>query len=172
MHMVAELQSLAPAVNATVIVYVAGKVRPTVQAGLERLLTHRSVPLVRVLFLGFVPHAQLPALLRSTDVVVIPSVMRWETFNLVGVEVMSAAVPVVSFCVEGMQDFCRHRHNVLVADDFSGAALARAVVQLVTDPPLAQALAANGRQFVDAHLAGPHSTLRLASVLANTHNHT
>jgi glycosyltransferase involved in cell wall biosynthesis len=60
----------------------------------------------RVNFTGFIPDSELVALMRSADVLVIPSV--YEPFGIVALEGMAAEVPVVASQVGGLAEVVEH----------------------------------------------------------------
>jgi glycosyltransferase involved in cell wall biosynthesis len=94
----------------------------------------------RVLFAGRVRHEDMPALIRSADVVV--SVPWYEPFGIAVIEAMACGVPVVVSAVGG--------HLDTVVDGVSGlhvpprvpSALAGRLRRLLTDPRLGPSLAA------------------------------
>jgi glycosyltransferase involved in cell wall biosynthesis len=94
----------------------------------------------RVTFLGQVPHAEVPALLRSVDLAV--SLPWYEPFGMVPVEAMACGVPVVASAVGG--------HIDTVRDDITGvhvpprdpAAIAGQIARLLADPARRAALGA------------------------------
>jgi len=60
----------------------------------------------RINFTGFIPDSELIALMRSADVLVIPSV--YEPFGIVALEGMAAGVPVVASQVGGLAEVVEH----------------------------------------------------------------
>jgi glycosyltransferase involved in cell wall biosynthesis len=84
-------------------------------------------------FLGKQPHEEMPALLSSGDLAVIPSLM--EATSVAGLESMACGLPVAASDVGGLPE---------IVDDSVGAlfppgnpeALARTVVELLRDPDL------------------------------------
>lgn len=70
-------------------------------ARLRRIATDTGVS-DRVRFTGHVAHADLPALIRSCDVVL--AVPWYEPFGIVAIEAMACGVPVVASAVGGMLD--------------------------------------------------------------------
>jgi glycosyltransferase involved in cell wall biosynthesis len=128
---------------------VAGGAHPESTIGTDpdavRLMAHAQLRGVadRVVFLGQVPHAELPALLRSADTV---ACTPWyEPFGIVPLEAMSTGVPVIAAAVGGLRD--------TVVDDVTGihvpprdaAAIAAAVEALRREPEWARALGRGGR---------------------------
>jgi glycosyltransferase involved in cell wall biosynthesis len=97
----------------------------------------------RVRFLGPVPRAELPALLRSADAVV--CVPWYEPFGMVPLEAMACGRAVVASAVGGLTD--------TVVDGVTGVhvpprrpkALAAALRKLLQSPPLAEAYGIAGR---------------------------
>lgn len=115
----------------------AGLERDPEALRLRRLATDRGVA-KRVVFAGRVPHEDVPALIRSADVVV--SVPWYEPFGMVPIEAMACGMPVVVSAVGG--------HLDTVADGVTGlhvpprvpSALAGRLRRLLADPRLGPAL--------------------------------
>jgi hypothetical protein len=97
----------------------------------------------RVSFLGLVDPETKLALLRQTDVVVMPS--RYESFGLVGVEAMMFGKPVVSTLAGGIPEVVAHQETGLLAPPGDPEALADALRCLVADPQLRRRFGAAGR---------------------------
>jgi glycosyltransferase involved in cell wall biosynthesis len=97
----------------------------------------------RVLFYGTVPHEQMPAVLRSADVVA--SVPLRESFGLVALEAMACGVPVVASAVGGFAD--------TLVDDVTGRLVApnqprecaEAILAILRDPFARSGFGAVGR---------------------------
>lgn len=96
-----------------------------------------------VTFLPAMPQAQLAALYRAADAVVVPS--RSETFGLVALEAQASATPVVAAAVDGLHYVVREGGTLVEGhdpDDYA-AALARYLL----DPDHARATGAAGRRW-------------------------
>jgi D-inositol-3-phosphate glycosyltransferase len=98
----------------------------------------------RVRLLGQVGHAQLPALIRSAEVVV--SAPWYEPFGIVPLEAMACGVPVVATAVGGMLDTVVPSRTGLLVPPRNPVALATALAQLLADPQLRARLGAAGAQ--------------------------
>jgi D-inositol-3-phosphate glycosyltransferase len=96
----------------------------------------------RVTFTGGVSRDQVPALLRSADLVV--CVPWYEPFGMVPLEAMACAVPVVASAVGGLADTVTHGHTGMLVPARDPGALAVAVRQLLADPLRAAALGRAG----------------------------
>lgn len=114
-----------------------------------------------VAFVGPIEPADVPALLGRASVVLVPS--RSEGFGLTALEAAAQGRPVVASDVGGLPEVVESgRTGILVPPD-QPAALAQAVIRLVSDPPRLRALgeaarARVGRSFpwtacVDAYVA-------------------
>ena len=106
---------------------------------LRRLALARGVA-GRVLFTGAVRHEDLPALIRSADVVV--SVPWYEPFGITAIEAMACGVPVVVSAVGGHLDTVVDGVTGLHVPPLVPSALAGRLRRLLTDPRLGPALGA------------------------------
>jgi glycosyltransferase involved in cell wall biosynthesis len=101
----------------------------------------------RIRFLGKRPHHEMPGLLSSGTVVVIPSLM--EATSVAALEAMACEVPVAASRVGGLPEIVDDQVGALFRAGDSED-LARAVVQLLSAPDLAER-GARGRERVVAH---------------------
>jgi glycosyltransferase involved in cell wall biosynthesis len=69
----------------------------------------------RIRFLGRVPHTELPAIYRSHDIFVFPSIWQ-EPFGLTHLEAMASGTPVISTDSGGHREFIKDGENALVFD--------------------------------------------------------
>ena len=116
---------------------------------IQRLAAHtrRHGVTDRVRFRGQVPHAELPALLRSADAV---ACTPWyEPFGIVPLEAMSTGVPVIATAVGGLLDTVVHEVTGLRVPPRDAPAVADAILALRTEPAWAKTLGRNGRQRVE-----------------------
>ena len=104
---------------------------------LRRLAMDRGVA-KRVVFTGNVRHEDMPALIRSADVVV--SVPRYEPFGLTPLEAMACGVPVVVSAVGGHLDTVVDGVTGLHVPPRLPSALAGRLRTLLTDPRLGPTL--------------------------------
>ena len=125
-------------------------------------------------FTGWASAADLPKMLAGVDIVLNPSLRAWsETFCIANIEVMSMAVPLVTFAVGGIGEYVQDptlntNHSTSFNDssgDFSVSAnavvvhratpqaLARAALHLIRRPALRRAIGQSGRNTVLAHFS-------------------
>lgn len=100
----------------------------------------------RVRFLGAVPCADVPALMRSADVILCPA--DYEPFGIVPLEAMACGRPVVASAVGGQLDTVVDRETGRLVAPGDPRALADAVAGLLADPGLRDAYGAAGRRRV------------------------
>jgi len=96
----------------------------------------------RVCFTGRVPHADVPALLRSADIVV--SAPWYEPFGIVPVEAMACGKAVVVSAVGGHLDTVEDGVTGRLVPPRDPAALTAALTQLLAEPGLRRRLGAAG----------------------------
>lgn len=114
-----------------------------------KALTHEMKLDAKVTFHGVVSHTALEERYASADLFVLPAIVddRGDTEGLgvVLVEALSFKVPVVASAVGGIKDVIIGDRTGLLVPQKDSEALARAAVQLLTDPFLADRLAEQGR---------------------------
>ncbi|TQN31770.1 glycosyltransferase involved in cell wall biosynthesis [Haloactinospora alba] len=86
----------------------------------------------RVRLLGWVPHREIPSLLRSADLAV--DMARWQPFGLATVEAMACGAPVIASSVGGHLDTMVHGVTGRLIPPADPAALARRIRNLMNDP--------------------------------------
>ena len=116
-----------------------------------------------VTFAGFVPDAELPALLAAADCAVVPS--RYEPFGLVALEAAAAGTPAVVSAVGGLAEIVRDGVTGLTAPPGDPAALAAAVGTVLGDEVLGRRLVRGARSA----LAGEHAWPRIAARTLDTY---
>lgn len=127
---------------------------------LQRLAAEAGVA-DRVRFLPQVPHSDVPAVLRSADVVV--TTPWYEPFGIVPVEAMACGRPVVGSAVGGLLDTVVPGETGVLVPPRDHDALATALRDLLNRPEGRERLGANGVRRVARHYAWPRvaaSTLK------------
>jgi len=101
----------------------------------------------RVLFVGRVPDADLPAFYQACDVFVLPSIARTEAFGVVQIEAMAAGRPVVSTNLPtGVPWVNQDGISGLVVEPGDPVALGDALQRLLDDGALRRRLGEGARQ--------------------------
>jgi glycogen(starch) synthase len=102
-----------------------------------------------VTFLGYVPDADLAALLAAVDAVVLPS--RYEPFGIVALEAAAAGAPLVASTAGGLAEVVLDGETGVSFAPGDVAGLAAAVGRVLTDPAAAarRARAARARLLTD-----------------------
>jgi rhamnosyl/mannosyltransferase len=119
-----------------------GPLRAEWQALCERLKLG-----TRVSFLGRVPDEDLPALYQAADVFVLPAINRAEAFGAVLVEAMLSGLPCVTTEIgSGTSYVVEDGVTGYVVPPRAPAALAGALIRLMSDPALRAQFGAAGRE--------------------------
>ena len=105
-----------------------------------------------------VPNDEVSALLDAGTVLVLPS--RSEGLGRIVVEALCRGRPVVATRVGGITDLVRDGENGLLVPSNDPAALADALVRVLTDRELAERLAAGSRPSADRWVATPEDYAR------------
>ncbi len=117
-----------------------------------------------VRFVGWVEGEAKAALLCDASVFVLPS--RFEGLPMAVLEAMSLGVPCVATAVGGLPDLIRDRVNgrLVAMDDAEG--LAAALIELVGDEALREAMGRAGRATVESHFSAAAVEEHLARIYA------
>ena len=102
-----------------------------------------------IIFAGF--RDDLPRLLPALALVVHPALM--EGLGVALLQASACAVPVVAARAGGIPEVVRHGENGLLVPPGDAAALAVAMLQILSDPALAERMGARGREIVQAEFS-------------------
>lgn len=137
-----------------------GPMRPALEAHAARLGLAD-----RIAFRGWLPQAECPALLRRSDVLVLPSI--FECGGAVVLEAMACGVPVIATDWGGPADYLDASCGILVAPTSRAAlveGLSAAMAALADDPARRAALGAAGRRRVEDEFDWAHKIERILAV--------
>jgi glycogen(starch) synthase len=96
--------------------------------------------------LGLVPPDQIPALINSATMVLMPS--RLEGLPLVALQAAMAARPIVATRVGGIPEVVVHQKTGLLVESENASALAAAVTFLLANPEIAVEMGYSGRRRI------------------------
>jgi glycosyltransferase involved in cell wall biosynthesis len=99
-----------------------------------------------LIFAGFRPPDEIPAVLKAADVFAFPSVEEGLGSSLF--DAMAAGAPIIASRAGGIPEIVRDGETGLLVPPRDPDALARAVVRVLGDPALARRLASAARAFV------------------------
>jgi glycosyltransferase involved in cell wall biosynthesis len=112
---------------------------------MEEEVRKRAAGLSRCRFPGNINYAELPDLLRTCDIGVMPSVYP-DPFPLVTLEMMASGLPVAAFANGGVKEQVDDGQTGFLVEGNSPAGLARAVERLLDDETLLSRMSAAARQ--------------------------
>jgi len=118
---------------------VVGGVHPTERREVE----HLAARLTTIQMLPPSPNSTVPMLMRSSDVVIVPS--RYENFCNVALEAIASGRAVIGSQCGGIPDLVIDRWNGLLFPPGNDAALAACVTELLDDPMLVRTFGLRGR---------------------------
>ncbi len=135
-----------------------GPLRPQVEAAIRR-----SPARDRITRSGFVPHDQVPAVLRSIDLLVLPSI--YEEMGSVLAEAMACGLPVVASDVGGIPDVVGDGETGILVPPGDVAALTKALDGVLRDAALRARLGAQARRQ-SVRYSWPGLAARIADLYA------
>ncbi len=101
----------------------------------------------RVVFTGFLADEEMIRLIKSADVLVVPSI--YEPFGIVALEGMAAGVPVVASDVDGLSEIIRHEENGVKVYPQDPSSISWGVDRVLSDTRLAERLREKGRETAE-----------------------
>lgn len=104
-----------------------------------------------VVFAGAAERAEIPALLASADIVVVPSVRQAgyvDGLPNVALEAMATGRPLVASRVGGLPELVRTEENGLLVTERAPRELAQAILRLADDPALRERLGAAAQEEI------------------------
>jgi len=104
---------------------------------------------VNVKFVGFIEEKMKYELLKTADVVAIPSLK--EGFGLVALEAMAAGAPIVASKCSGLRDILKHKETALLTTPANEVELASAITRLLSDTQLRRRLSKAGQKEVEKY---------------------
>ncbi len=113
------------------------------RAGFEQAIAENGVP--DVVFTGFVSAEDLPRYHRSAHVFCAPGT-GFESFGIVLLEAMAAGLPVVASDIVGFRQVVSHGQEGLLVTPRDPEELARALILLLRNQDLCQAMSQRGRE--------------------------
>jgi glycosyltransferase involved in cell wall biosynthesis len=129
--------------NAHLIMAGGGEIRDSLRRLAERLGVDD-----RVEFTGYVPKEKVPALMRTFDVLVHPSLTDSESFGVAVLEAQACGVPVVATRVGGVPEVCVDQKTGFLVPPGDPEALAEKVITLAKDSELRKQMGMEARKFV------------------------
>jgi glycosyltransferase involved in cell wall biosynthesis len=130
--------------NTRLILAGRGSMQAQLEARVKQLNLTDSVQI-----LGRVDHEKVPDLIRSFDIMLMPSIYESETFGVAAIEASACAVPVIASRVGGVPEAVLHNQTGLLVPPRDIAALATACITLIDDPTRRRQLGLAGRRFVE-----------------------
>jgi glycosyltransferase involved in cell wall biosynthesis len=100
----------------------------------------------RVVFAGYRSHAELPELLRSSDIFIRPSLS--EGLGNSFLEAMAAEIPIIGTPVGGIPDFLVDGETGVFCQPRDSKSVAKAVERLLAEPGLSGRVVQNGARLV------------------------
>jgi phosphatidylinositol alpha-mannosyltransferase len=104
----------------------------------------KDLGLANIVFIGFVPSAELPTYYRSADIFCAPAT-GGESFGIVLLEAMACGKPVVATSIEGYASLLANDEGGLLVPPRDKEALAGALLSLLNDKSLRHRMGAKGR---------------------------
>ena len=132
-----------------------GELRPELEAQANRMGLGSAVH-----FIG--NRSDIPVLLGASDLFVLPS--RWEGLPMALLEAMAAGLPLVASSVSGTREVVEHGTSGLLVPPEDGAALADAMLAVLSDPRATATMGRAARARVEACYSARAQALQHAAL--------
>jgi len=97
-----------------------------------------------IVFIGYVPYAQLPRYYKTADVFCAPATSR-ESFGIILLEAMAVGKPIVATNIAGYASVVTHGDDGLLVPPKNIRGLAHSLVSVMSDESLRQQMGARGK---------------------------
>jgi len=132
--------------EATLVIVGDGHLRPRLEAEARSRLRHCT-------FTGVQPHSEVRRWMERAAVLVMPSVQvasgDSEGLGMVMCEAQALGLPGIGFRGTGVEEALAEGESGLLVESRDEAALAEAIVRVLTDPKLRESLAIAGRRHAE-----------------------
>jgi len=136
-----------------------GDMRESLQQRIDELGLTSAIDIV-----GRVPHERVPALIRSFDLMVMPSVYESETFGVAAIEASASGVPFVASRIGGIPEAVINGKTGLLVPPRDPQALAAACIKLIDDPIQREQMGQMGREFVERYYSWAENGILMEEV--------
>ncbi|MDR3551939.1 MAG: glycosyltransferase family 4 protein, partial [Clostridia bacterium] len=116
----------------------------------------------------YLPHGEVPAILRGFDLFCAPSICDSESFGVAAVEAMACGVPVVVSNADGFREVVVDGKTGFIVPKRDFATLANKMFLLARDPALRRAMGDEGRLHVLANYRWADNVLMMEDALTET----
>lgn len=104
-----------------------------------------------VIFLGSVPHKNLPGIYNLADILIIPSITfggKGEPQGITPLEAMASGLPVIAFASGGLPEIIKNEDNGLLIKEKDVSNLSQAIIRLVQNQALKTTVCKNALDYV------------------------
>ncbi len=134
-HAIRAMQYIA---NAVLVIAGSGQLEKQLHSLVQNL------NLKNVIFLGRIPHEDLPPLYKLSDIYVIPAITRGENFGISALEAMACGTPVVGSDLPGVKELISDECGIKVKPG-DNRAIAKAFNKILADPQLKEKMSISAR---------------------------
>jgi len=113
----------------------------------EPLKEYATKHKINVIFTGRIPNDQLPELLNTAEIFVLPSLYEGNPKALL--EAMACSLPVIVTPVEGNREVVSHGINGYLTSDTSSEAIKEVIMSLLSNKDLRERLGRQARKFIE-----------------------
>jgi len=145
--------------NTRLVLAGKGEMQAQLEARARELKLEHAVEI-----LGRVDHEKVPALIRSFDIMVMPSVYESETFGVAAIEASASGVPVVASRVGGVPEAVLDGVTGLLVPPRDVEQLAAACIELIDSPERRREMGVAGRRFVEKYYVWQDNTALMGEV--------
>jgi L-malate glycosyltransferase len=123
-----------------------------------------------VLFKGFVNYSDVPELISSLDICVIPSILDSESFGVAAVEASASGKPVIASDAGGLPEVIENDVTGIIVKPKSPQSIAEAIIYLIKNPEIRKRYGINGRKRVEELYNWENNVTQMLGIYRNVLN--